>query len=218
MNIDNNLILVQNPFITKLFDLYDKSYFPSATDWDEEDVVVGHTFMFYKPIYKKQKVNVGKRRLYELAKEFIDELSVTSLTMTTINQFCDFVRVIEKCLFYINDNNNHIFVDSGIEDTKKVIAFKSDDIQFKIDTLSVKDPMEKSKYHEVLEIEVKRLYGKKMENKFTVVDREVKYNDDSDLYLVNTLNMILLSNMKALFMNAINRVYETKIELGAWRS
>lgn len=214
MNIDSNLMLMDNPFVSNLFDLYDKAYFSSESDWKMEKV---EEFCFCGITKKKEMVNVGAREAYEKAKKFSDGLSVQSLDLTTINQFCDFIRVIEKCLFYINDTDSRLFVDSGLEDTTKVLIYKSDEMQFKIETKSIKDPTQHNTYREVLQIDVKRLYGKQMVNTFTVVDRDVKYNDDSDLYLINTLNLVLLSNMKSIYQSALERVYKLKVESGTWR-
>ena len=124
-------------------------------------------------------------------------------------QFCDFVRYAEKVLFYQNTTANDLYVDSEIDSKIKLFS-----INVGYDTF-IKFKLEKKSFHDIvgtdmniIEIEVKRNFGKEMYNKFTIVNGEVKYNDTSDMRLMDSINILLYEKTLNTFKVIMEKVFE----------
>jgi hypothetical protein len=63
-----------------------------------------------------------------------------------------------------------------------------------------------SPFSNIIEIDIKRNYGKMLANKFIVVDGNTKINDSSDQYLLRTVNRIVQDNIALQFKSIINDI------------
>ncbi len=117
------------------------------------------------------------------------------LSFSSLWQFCQFIRYIEKIVFYKNEPSNILYVDSDMFDIKErafQIKYRDTEIQFRLEKTD--DIINKQEF-KVITLNIKRLYGKNMMNVFTIVNEDVKLNDASDQYLINTVNDILYREM-----------------------
>ena len=124
-------------------------------------------------------------------------------------KFCQFVRYAEKVIFYKNDTNCKLYVDSKLDEKYKMKFSLNlfDDVSSIFELERIK---ERDKYLEVINITINREYGKQMMDRFVIVDRDVKYNDSSDILLMNTINRELRQSVIDTFLCIINDI-ETKI-------
>ena len=200
-------ILRDNIFIKYSTDLYDMKVLHEHNDPDNYE-----TRVIKKGLFKKKTIKVNKleEEYYKNLKEFIKselhEDSDTPLSFSTIWQFCQFIRWVEKIVFWDNDLSNRVIVDSGIKDgvindNPRYIVFQGHNIATNIklelnrvkinqinSVLNLDNIPEKS---EVINLEVVRTFGKKMSSRYVIVDGIVNYNDISDIYLINTVNKIV---------------------------
>lgn len=132
-----------------------------------------------------------------------------SLTFDQLWKFCQFVRYAEKVIFYKNDTNCKLYVDSKLDEKYKMKFSLNlfDDVSSIFELERIK---ERDKYLEVINITINREYGKQMMDRFVIVDRDVKYNDSSDILLMNTINRELRQSVIDTFLCIINDI-ETKI-------
>lgn len=159
----------------------------------------------------KSEEPYNKRLAREKIDTFINEECKFDnlLSFNSLWQFLQFVRYAEKAIFYINDPDScALYVDSDINEIKlrlfKITTTESE-IKFKLER--VKDEVNDKRYS-IITIHVERLHGKKMQNIFTIVDQDVDFQDISDLYLMNTLNIILYKNMMEVIRNIFDKLLE----------
>lgn len=159
----------------------------------------------------KSEEPYNKRLAREKIDTFINEECKFDnlLSFNSLWQFLQFVRYAEKAIFYINDPDScALYVDSDINEVKlrlfKITTTESE-IKFKLER--VKDEVNDKRYS-IITIHVERLHGKKMQNIFTIVDQDVDFQDISDLYLMNTLNIILYKNMMEVIRNIFDKLLE----------
>lgn len=149
--------------------------------------------------------------VYKEYKKTIDYLENTeSLTFDDLWQYCQFVRWAEKVIFYNqNDVNSPLYVDTKMNDMEKrkfSISYKKTTVIFILDNLEdVFSDTEKTYKH--ISINVDRDFGKHLTTRYDVMDNSVEYKDDSDLYLINSinklLNNIITNNFKSIIENII---------------
>ena len=191
--MNNDDMLLYNDYIAffnSIYDLMLKDIPPEETPKNKKS----HG-LFKKETRPNESPNyaLAKQKIEEFIKEkcdFDDILSFKSLW-----NFVQFVRYAEKTIFYKNIPENSLYVDSDLNEvSSRMFKISSDnyDIKFKLE--KVKDDVNNKKYS-IINIHVQRLYGKKMQNIFTIVDKDVDFQDISDLYLMNTLNIILYKEM-----------------------
>lgn len=219
--IDLELRLNDNPLVQHFFHIYDKVYFPKESDfimkrfkWNPDCSTDEQDFIYF---FKKHKINIG---LEEALEDLQSKMPIilNSLGAKDIMWFCDFVRVAEKVIFYKNDKESSIIVDSQIEDDEKKLVIQNQDwfIKILVQTVDGFVPTtildHGSNY--ILNLHVERKYGKGMENNFVVVNGETKYNDSSDLYLINSVNMILKVYIKEFFDKAVRVLVDKEIGKG----
>ena len=134
-------------------------------------------------------------------------------------KYCQFLRWVEKSCFYHNDITKSIICDSSMysnseDDFEGKLIFQSSDITI---TLSMKKvriikasifdlDTGDSPFSNIIEIDIKRNYGKMLANKFIVVDGNTKINDSSDQYLLRTVNRIVQDNIALQFKSIINDI------------
>lgn len=132
--------------------------------------------------------------------------------------FCQFVRYSEKVIFYENTPDKLLYVDSGMNDEKT----RSFSIINKDKNCTIKFILEKKEYDsitknmDVITIEVLRDFGKKMTNKFTIVNREVKYNDESDIALMDSINILLYENTRLVFIDIFKKLFKFFEDYTRW--
>ena len=125
-------------------------------------------------------------------------------------EFCQFVKYAEKTLFYQNDPDPQrvFYVDSDIDDlSKRQFAIRDLDntyqLLFKLEKIN--EPIH-NEIMKIIRLSVSRNYGRKMTNEFIIVNSEIKYNDDADIYLIDNINRILYERITNTFNEIINLV------------
>lgn len=172
------------------------------------------------PVYGTKWYNSGKaidvteRKIskvgdyYEEAKVFIEMKTRKEQTFMSLWSFCDFIRWSEKLFLYHNNEDDLIFCDSPISniDTKTfVINREYSKIYFRLTmpkTLDM-DSNKKLDFHKKIDIVVERNYGKEMKNKYVITDEEFKCNDNSDVLLMNYINVLLNDAIYAIYMKIL---------------
>lgn len=211
--IPTSIKLMTNNFVCRLFDLYDKAYNPDEDDFE----YVSESYCNEKPLWRhwfvkseKEKINKGLEIAYQNAMKTL-LVNPNNLDIETIENFCDFVRVAEKIAFYQNDSSKEILVDSQVKDNNKKLIISNEDYTIAIRT-SLGPYSHNENGNNTLHITVERSYGKKMHNEFIVVNREVQYNDDSDMYLINTINLVLMNIINKTLKEVYDTIKEKKIK------
>ena len=146
---------------------------------------------------KRVKVDVYTPAKIQAANDIIDEISkLNSIPFDDLWDYAQLLRWAEKVLFYKNDIVNYIYSDSELHsDENRNFMIQTDDyiIIFNLEKqeVSVLDTFSNNEFIDVIKIEIRRKFGKELTNTFIIIDRNVKYEDDSDLYLINTINLLL---------------------------
>ena len=214
-----NDILMYNKYISLFTKLY--NFILSNKDKHIEEIEGLQEFYAKKnkPFRKKYEISdyakkyyITQKANYELEEFIAEECSIDDIvSFNSIWQFCQFVRFAEKVTFYQNIPTNNLYVDSDMLDVKErlfIINNKSLDYQLKFKLEKVNDSITKQEC-KVITLNVCRLYGKKMNNIFTIVDEDIKINDQSDEYLINTINIILEREMKKVLKKCISEMIDT---------
>ena len=127
----------------------------------------------------------------------------------SIWQYCQFIKWAEHTVLYKNDSDKVLCEDTAIdEDCKRLVINKPDEFQIFFKLELVKDPAvyttlsdiisnntEQNKFMKVITLEVQRLYGKKLNSKFTIVNDTINLQDSEDIYLKRTIDHILYKCM-----------------------
>lgn len=138
----------------------------------------------------------------------ISTIIPTGMSFNDLWEFCQFVKYAEKALFYQNDPIRLFYVDSDIDDlSKRQFAIKDLDnsyqLLFKLEKTN--EPIH-NEIMKIIRLSVSRNYGRKMTNEFIIVNSEIKYNDDADIYLIDNINRILYERITNTFNEIINLV------------
>lgn len=121
--------------------------------------------------------------------------------------FAQFVRYAEKVIFYKNDTDKPLYVDSALdEDKDRIFVIKKDDydIRFKLQWLY--DTTAK-KMLKIINIKISRFYGKEMTNEYIIVDSNVKLKDSSDFVLITIINNILFEATLDTYKSIMNTLF-----------
>lgn len=151
-----------------------------------------------KELDERFKDNHIRSEVFNQLHTFMDEECQIDefISFGSLWQFCQFVRYVEKVIFYKNDLDCGFYVDSELYDLNerqfRVNKDSKVDIYFKLE--KTKDKINNQEF-KVITLNIKRMYGKKMVNVFTIVNEDVKLSDSSDLYLINTINGFLYEEM-----------------------
>ena len=106
-------------------------------------------------------------------------------------EFAQFVRYAEKCIFYHNDITSPLMVDSKLdEESERIFAISKDDYLVTFKLKWIYDTTAKQTL-KAINIKVSRNYGKQMSNEYTIVNGDVKLNDDSDYTLIEVINSMV---------------------------
>ena len=219
--LDDDL-LNDNRFISLATELYDIKVLKSIkNDPDNYEKITIKNGIFGKS--EQTKEYKPEKEFYKKLEEFIrinlNQNVDTPVQFNIIWEFCQFVRWAEKAVFYENDLNNRVIVDSGMtagitNNDPRVIVFQSQStsttiklelkkeklLQTREDSVFDLNTMETvpNRSH-IITLEVIRNFGKKMKSKYIIVDGQVKYNDLSDIYLMNTVNRIIKDGIVDVF-------------------
>ena len=223
--ISNDDLLNDNRFISLATELYDikvlKSIKVDPDNYKKKTVKKG--------LFDKQEETeyTPEVEFYKKLKDFIskslNQNTDSPVQFNIIWEFCQFVRWAEKAIFYENDLNNRVIVDSTMtagvtDDNPRVIVFQSQSTSTTIKLELKKEKLLQTREDSVFDLntmntvpnksyiitlEVIRNFGKKMKSKYVIVDRQVKYNDLSDIYLMNTVNRIIKDGIVDVFMEIL---------------
>ena len=130
-------------------------------------------------------------------KEFIDndflhaENNGISRSYRQMWEFAQFVRYVEKVLFYKNNPDNDLYVDTKLDDVeKREFLINGDEYKIYFHLNSQRDDLLDTTYN-VINIKVIRDFGKKMINEYTIINEQVKLNSLGDNILIITINNLL---------------------------
>ena len=117
--------------------------------------------------------------------------------------FCQFVRWAEKSIFFVNDKDNELYVDSDIDnvDVRRLVVNATSNVMIQLELKRQVTPVETL---EIIVIQVSRNYGKQLKNKYMVVNGEVDYPDGSDRDLMITINTYLNNAVKTISDNILD--------------
>lgn len=105
--------------------------------------------------------------------------------------FAQFVRYAEKVIFYDNDTDKPLFVDSPLdEDRERIFVISKGNYIIKFKLQWIYDSTAKQML-KVINIKIDRNFGKEMSNEYIIVDGNVKLKDVSDFTLISIINSIL---------------------------
>lgn len=141
-----------------------------------------------------------------------DTIVSSGMKFNDLWEFCQFVKFAEKIIFYVNDPKKQFYVDSNIDDLSKR-QFVITDFYNTYQLLFKLEKAENSVNNDILKVirlSISRNYGRKMVNEFVIVNSSVKYNDESDMFLIEEVNKILYKNLNTVFWNIINMIKENK--------
>lgn len=121
--------------------------------------------------------------------------------------FAQFVRYAEKTVFYNNDTDKPLFVDSALdEDHERIFVIKKDEYELRFKLQWIYDSTLKQMI-KVVNIKVSRSYGKEMTNEYVIVDGKLKLNDVSDFLLMNMINDILFDCTLDTYKQVMNALF-----------
>ncbi len=195
-----------------LYAVYDYARFKKLPEMRYEDILDDKPekkhFWNRKPKEKKP-LDVFISRL----NEFTNDIDKKVPTFEDMWDFCEFIRIAEKIFFYENTpESSKIYSECTIGDqssTRKfVLKYDKYDILFTLEKAKILD--RSLLKDQVIKIHVRRLYGLQMENKYTIINSNMDFLSDSDLYLINEINRLLQENMKSIFVNIIEKAFLDK--------
>lgn len=159
--------------------------------------------------FKKEKIEIRKYPNIELCLKTLKLLKLEKITPKGMKffdlwEFCQFVKFAEKAFFYYNDPSKLFYVDSNIDEyNKRKFVIKDEEnkyqLLFSLEKINCPENNFDSQPLEVIQLYVNRNYGRKMTNEFTIVNTEVKYNDDADIYLIDNINRIIYKRISDVF-------------------
>jgi hypothetical protein len=208
-------VLKYNKYINLIMDIYDIN---NNTKYTKEKVRMERSLKFP---YKKHPVYPARDNLQYMIDEAYDDilhkniLNPPSMSFEDLWEFCQFVKFAEKVFFYPNDSTNAFYVDTSLFDAEKRVFSINDElgnyqILFKLEKQKEKVTDSELK---IIRIVVNRNFGRKMSNEFIVVNAEVKFNDESDSYLIANINNILKTRINTVFEDIIKLVKDPITDL-----
>ena len=150
---------------------------------------------------------------YTLAKHHLLYPVDFTVWLNTVEDFCQFIMVSEKCFMYNNSANSPIYVEET--ESKKVINFQFKDYIAKItieDTnisLGGSSLILDSNIKTIMtlyKIYIRRSFGNYTDNTFRfVTDEEPKFEDDSDKILFN----VFIQDSSRLMLDTLDNILES---------
>lgn len=207
----NSIILLKNKYI----DIFD-SVFNKCLKCKDDENIKKKIFGF---VIKETIINQCKEEIDDLLYKFKENEFIrpvctndfrSPLNFDNLWQFCQFVRYAEKIIFFNNQPENILYVDSDMKDinNRRFRIKNKNNTIIDISLEKIKDKINNDTL-KVLKIKVERQFGKKMVNTFTIVNDNIKAEDYSDIYLIFNLQFFILKEMENVFDNIINLAKET---------
>lgn len=171
-------------------------------------------------LFKKKEVKDDRKDI--IAKQrYLNQSVYRNYCLTRINDcngapsyellwsFCQFIRYAEKVIFYHNTLESTIYVDSDLLDfEKRAMKITTKDTDISLILKKVENPADRYTPFKVINLEIKRHFGKEMLNKFTIVNGEVKYNDSGDIALITIINQLLINVMEKAVKEIFDMIYQ----------
>lgn len=192
MNIDSKTFVQSNEFTDLIYKLYDHVRFPE--NYKFTAITERNKKFPFNKVVKKVDIELKNIIDNELA-NMIHSLKTIVPSFDRLWKFCWFIRCMEKIFFFHNAIDNNWYVECDMQDTKADRKFRYDDTNKEIRFTLSHNIFE----NDVITIQVLRKYGKEMETKYVITDGEIQYSDDSDIYLINEINRILMNYMSSTF-------------------
>ena len=143
-----------------------------------------------------------------------------NISFSILWKYCQFIRWVEKTCFYKNDLTKTVICDSpmysdGTSEDERKLIIQSSDVIIKLSLkktrndqspsiLDINNTNAYSIYFKIINIDIKRKYGKMLNNKFTVVDGQTTIRDNSDEYLIRTVNKIVKDSIINHFLSIMS--------------
>lgn len=181
-----------NEFLSLIFPYFEQVYFGKYEE-------IKHHFFF------KEKRNLQAEKIEEKILFKIDLLKVTSPSFDTLFDFATTIRSLEKSFFIENSADCSIAVNSSYGQNKNrelIINASNITIIIKLNRRITGDE---------IDIEVYNNFGKKLFNKFHIVDRDTKINEDEDWELLNSINYILQTIMSNYLYNIYKMIKDKQL-------
>ena len=162
------------------------------------------------------QINKNAESVKKEIEKFIDNLSnKDSIEFDTLWDYAQLLRWAEKVIFYKNDIINYIYSDSEMNSLdKRKFLIQNDEYMmiFSLEKqeISIFDTYTDKEFVEVIKIEIRRKFGKELSNTFVIINRDVKFEDDSDLYLINTINLLLKKSIINSFQEIVDIIDSEK--------
>ena len=181
-------------------------------------------FVDYKPIIKKklfQKVVEPENRFKEIitervnkfiSKEFgidrkgedADYIEASTLSFLQLWDFCQFVRYAEKVLFFKNDKESPIYVDSKLEDLDSRKFMVKSDNEVEIEVILEKQAAPGQTLR-IIKLNITRKYGKMMNNQYIIVNDNTDKLDISDNVLIFNINLLIYKCVVNTYISIIEK-------------
>lgn len=197
-----NTQLHKNEFLEIIYALYDHVRFGKKER--VEETRSGFSF-----INKKKKVHDPELdSLMEKVDQMLYSIKATPPSFDRLWDFCEFIRSIEKIFFYNNSIENKWYIEYDLNKPKEERKFC-----YKTENKEMRFTLTHQIYgSDIISIHIIRNYGKKMESKYTIADGELKFNDDTDLYLINEINRILINYLHDIFKAVVELIINNKFD------
>ena len=196
-----------NKYIKGIMDLYD-IVIVNPEEPIEIKPEIKTNFFNRKEIKSELSYPKRDKVLKELNDLRLSTITPNGMSFNDLWEFCQFVKYAEKTLFYQNDPKRLFYVDSNIDDLSArqfMIKDPEDTYQLLFKLEKTNEPIN-NEIMRIIRLSVSRNYGRKMTNEFIIVNSEIKYNDDADIYLIDKINRILCERISSSFHEKINLI------------
>lgn len=192
----------KNEFLLSIYDFYDSVRFPEEKENTSNSVSTYGKKSIWICRKKTNDKDIALVSAYDKIIAFSNRLKKEIPTFERLWDFCEFIRTAEKIFFFKNDIDNKIYVEYNMSDDSEMSVRKlrikdSDDYEIRF-TLEKKILFETIN---TIKINIVREYGLQMKNTYLIVNGDIKYEDDSDLYLINEINHKLMDTISSTFLS-----------------
>ena len=208
---DTILLSAVNPFIAIAEEFYDLIILDNS-EYIEKVIETSSTEGFLYKLFnskkevKEEKSNPEIQKLIELKHEIISKIESNGSSFDMIWHFCQFLKWSEKVIFYPNNISNNIYTESDIDDVdiRELILRtpKNQTVYLKLEKKDLPD-INISDLNKVNCITVS--IGP--EFKIVVVNGKAQFKDDSDVYMVQTVNQLIISNMLRVTFEVLDNIH-----------
>lgn len=159
------------------------------------------------------------KKLYKDCQEYLNLYNhikeSKNLSFKELYDYSQFLRWAGKAILYNNSDTNYIFSDQNLDTTmSRLLCIQKENLLIVLDLSTTRDSLS-NEYIDEIKIDVKKGYGKESEFHFVVIDQDCHYKDDSDLYLMNSINQITVKAVSKSFEEIIKSIInQTFSEIG----